>query len=184
VSTEASKRIALERKLCAVDEALERLRAERNTATDAVATLTGAELSARNTKLTARLDAADAQLLVLPTTVVEPPYVGVMIDEAALLVGAAVFGRVVAPRAITAADVTLESVPSYAYPGCTLMLRLVIQEAMLSTQSAEELEVSLGAAAAATHVEATLEAEVAALQPLQADVTANAPGCCVNTQTR
>ena len=39
---------------------------------------------------------------------------------------------------------------------------------------------SLGAAAAAAHVEATLEAKGAAPQPLQADVTADAPGRCVN----
>jgi hypothetical protein len=79
------------------------------------------------------LDDAEALLRALPTTVIEPPFVGVVIDEAALLAGAEVFGRVVVPRAITASDLTLEG-------------------ATLSTQSAEELEVSLGAAAAATHL--------------------------------
>jgi hypothetical protein len=40
--------------------------------------------------------------------------------------------------------------------------------------------VSLGAAAAATHVEATLEAEGAAPQPLKIDVSADVPGRCVS----
>jgi len=92
-SATASKRVALERELCAVDAALERLRAERGAATSCSET----ELEAQHAELTARLDAVDAQLLALPTTVVEPPYVGVVIDEAALLAGAEVFGRVVAP---------------------------------------------------------------------------------------
>ena len=105
---------------------------------------------------------------------------GFVIDETALLVGASVFGRVVAPQAITAADLTLGGEPSYAYPGCTLLLRLVILEALFSTQSVEELEVSLGAAAAATHVEVTLEAEGAVPLPLKANVRADIHGHCVN----
>jgi len=39
--------------------------------------------------------------------------------------------------------------------------------------------VSLGAAAAATHVEASLQTEGAAPQPLQADVSADVPGRCI-----
>jgi hypothetical protein len=112
--------------------------------------------------------------------VIEPPHVDVEIDEAALLAGAAVFGRVVAPRAITAADLTLEGAPSHAYPGCTLLIHLVTHGELHASQSDDELLVSLGAAAAATHVEASMEAEGAAPQPLQAYVTINAPGRCVH----
>ena len=103
-ASETSKRVALERELCAVDAVLERVRAERSTAADAVASLCDSELVAQHAELTARLDAADALLLALPTAVVEPPSIRIVADEAALLAGAAVFGRVVAPRAITAAD--------------------------------------------------------------------------------
>jgi hypothetical protein len=178
-SAESSKRVALEHELCVVDAALERLRAKRDAASEAVACLSDTELEARHAELTAHLDAADAQLLALSTSVVEPPYVGVVVDEAALLAGAAVFGRVVAPLAITAADVTLKSTPSHAYTGCPLLFRLVIEGSLRASQSAEELEVSLGAAAAATHIEATLKAEGAVLQPLRADISADVPGCCV-----
>ena len=174
--TEASKRVALEHELCAVDAALEHLRAERSTASDVAASLCDSELEA---ELTARLDAADAQLLALPTTVVEIPHVGVAVDSAALLAGAAVFGRVVAPLAITAADLTLEGAPHHTWPGDTVRLYLVLHSAAHAAQTAEELAVSLGAAAAATHVEATLKAEGAAPQPLQADVSADNPKRCI-----
>ena len=46
-------------------------------------------------------------------------------------------------------------------------------------QSADELELSLAASAAATRVEAALEAEGAAPLPLQADVSTDVPGRCV-----
>ena len=175
-SVEASKRRALEFELIAVDAALERLRAERGAASEAVASLSDTELEARHAELGGRLDAADAQLLALPTSVVEPPYVGVVIDDDALLAGAAVFGRVVAPLAITAADLTLEGAPSHAYPGCALLFRLVVQGAPLASQSDDELEVSLGAAAAATHVDASLVTGSALPQPMQAEVNADVPG--------
>jgi hypothetical protein len=106
--------------------------------------------------------------------------VHLVVDANALLADISVLGRVVAPRAITAADLTLESAPSYAYPGCTLLLRFVVQQgAKLAARSAEEKEVSLGAAAAATHFNATLEAEGAARQSLKAHFSADAPGRCV-----
>jgi len=178
-SAEASKRVALERELCAVDAALERLRTERGAASEAVASLSDTELKARHAELSARLDSVDAQLLALPTSVVEPPYVGVVIDEAALSAGAAVIGRVVAPLAVTAADLSLEVATGYAYPGCTLMLRLMSSTALHASQSDDELEVSLSVAAAATHIEAALEAEGAARQSLKAHFSADAPGRCV-----
>lgn len=188
-SAETSKRVALERELCAVDAVLERLRAVRGTAVEAAASMGDAELETWHTELTARLDVAVAQLLALPTNVVEIPHVGVVIDEAALLAGAAVFGRVVAPRAITAANLTLlvEGTPSSStvYPGCTLYLRLMIQSELFSMQSAEELEICLVAASAATHVEATLETTSnlksgAPPLPLQAECGVNIPRRCVS----
>ena len=178
-TAEASKRVALERQLYAIDAALERMRAARGAASEAVASLSDTELEAQQAELADRLDAVDAQLLALPTSVVEPPYVGVVVDEAALLAGASVFGRVVAPLAITAADLTLERTTSYVYPGCTLMFRLVSYGARYESQSDDELEVSLGAAAAATHIEATLKAEGAPLQALKVHIRADAPGRCV-----
>jgi hypothetical protein len=105
--------------------------------------------------------------------------VGVVIDEAALSAGAAVIGRVVAPLAVTAADLSLDVATGYAYPGCTLMLWLMSSTALHASQSDDELEVSLGVAAAATHIEATLEAEGAARQSLKAHFSADAPGRCV-----
>jgi len=104
----------------------------------------------------------------------------VAIDEAALLAGAAVFGRVVAPLAITAADLTLEGASNHAYPGCSLLIRLVSHGAPHASQSDDELEISLCATVAATRVEVTLNNEGAAPQPLQADVSADIPGRCVN----
>ena len=163
VDAGSSKIAALERELCAVDAALEIWRSERGAAADA-------EFSARHAELTARFDAAEAKLLALPTTILEPPHIGFIVDAPALLASIAACGQVIAPRAITAADLTLERMPSFAQPGRTLHLHLVRQPTPYSFQSAEELEVSLGAAAAATHVEATLEAPGAAPQHLQTDV--------------
>lgn len=71
---------------------------------EAIVSLGDDELVARNAELTARLNAVDAQLLALPTSVVEPPYAGLVIDEPALQADSSTFGRVASPRAITAAD--------------------------------------------------------------------------------
>lgn len=161
--------MALERELCAVDAALEKLRDERGAVAEAAASLGDMELLALHGELTARLDVAETQLLALPTSVVEPPCVKLVIDKSALLAGAAVFGRVLAPRAVTAANLTLESARRHAYPGCTLCLRLVLQGAHHAFQSGEEPGVSLGAAAAATYVESSIVNEGCAVQPLQVD---------------
>jgi hypothetical protein len=178
-----AKSVALEKEAVAVDAVLERLRTERIAATEAVASQSDTEFAARHSELTARLDSVHAQLLALPTSVVEPPYVGVVIDEAALLFGAAVFGRVfgraVIPRSITAATLTLEYATNYAYRGCSLLIRLVVKDALLAAQSAEELEVSLGAAATATHIDVWLKAEDAPQKPLLAEISADIPWRCV-----
>jgi len=85
----------------------------------------------------------------------EPPHVGLTMDTPALLASIARFGRIIAPLGITAADVTLEGVPSHVRPGQTLQLRLALG-ARHAEQSTEELEVSLGALAAASRCEVTL----------------------------
>jgi hypothetical protein len=176
---ESDKIASLERELCAVDATLERLRAERGAVAETMSSLGNAELEARHAEITARLDAADAQLLALPTTVVELPYVGLVVDEAALLADVLALGQVVAPRAITAADVALEGAAPLAHPGYILTLRVVLQGARHAMQPAEELELSLAAAATATHVEASLNAEGAASLHLLTDVTVDIPGRCV-----
>ena len=90
-----------------------------------------------------------------------------------------VFGRVVAPCAVGVSDLTLEG-PHHTYPGDdTLQLRLVLHTALHSTQSAEELTVSLGVAAAALCVDATLDALGTAPQFLQHTISADVPGRCV-----
>jgi hypothetical protein len=62
---ESDKIATLERELCAVDAALECLRAGRGAAAEASASLEDSELAARDDELTARLDAAESQLLAL-----------------------------------------------------------------------------------------------------------------------
>ena len=66
------------------------------------------------------------------------------------------FGMAHAPQRIDAADVSLEGIPSSVRPGGLLRLRLSLGSHH-ATQSAEELEVSLGMLAESTQVEATLE---------------------------
>jgi len=88
----------------------------------------------------------------------------------ALLASIAGFGRVVAPVCITAADVTLEGLPSHVRPGQTLQLRLALG-ARHADQSTEELEVSLGALAAATRCAATRSAGTDILAQISALLT-------------
>lgn len=171
-----SKRAALEREACAVDAVLELLRAERSAATGAVASVSDSELLAMHAELSARLDAAEAQLLALPTAVVESPIVVLVVDEHALQADLSVAARVITPRAVTAAHLTVDGAPSFARPGCTLAFHLVLQSTTHEDQSVEELAVSLGAAAAAVHVEVALEAQGAVPQPLQADASARTAG--------
>ena len=69
---------------------------------------------------------------------VEPPLVGLLADAAALLSSIVCFGRVLAPLAITASDLSLASVPKSVFPHNTLQLRLSLG-ARHAAQSAEEL---------------------------------------------
>lgn len=64
--------------------------------------------------VSSRLDDMDAQLLALPTDVVEPPVVGLLVDASPLLLDIAGLGRVIAPLPITSTDLTVEGVPRRA----------------------------------------------------------------------
>lgn len=169
-SAETSKRVSLERELCAVDGALERLRAERAAASDALASLGDAELVARHADLLAGLDAAEAQVLNLPTTVVESSHVELVVDSTLPQAGDVHFGRVVAPFAVKAADLSLTGVPLQVQPSETVQLSFVLQCPPHTSQSVEELSLSLAATAAATLVEASLEYEGSASKPLRSCV--------------
>jgi len=82
-----------------------------------VATLSDEELVSRHAELISRLEGLEAQLRALPTAPVEPPHVGLTMDTSALLASIACLGRIVAPLGISAADLTLEGVPSQVRPG-------------------------------------------------------------------
>ena len=155
-SSEATKTAALERELVAADAALEKWRAVSTSVCEAVLSLTDADLEEQHASLSSRLDDMEAQLQALPTAVVEPPLVGLLADEPALLSSIAGFGRVLAPLPITADDFIVKGVPSCVRRGNTLYLCLALG-ARHAAQSAEELEVSLGRLVKDTRVESTLE---------------------------
>jgi hypothetical protein len=107
---EQTKTVALEHELFAIDAALERLRTARQAVTQAAETAKAASSVSgaasghvETAELVTRLDEADAQLLALPTAVVEPPHIGLeMVANATgtmLLAEIAGLGRVFAPRA-------------------------------------------------------------------------------------
>lgn len=155
---------------------LESWRTEQGAAAEAVVSLGDTELGAQHAEPTARLDAAEVQLLALPYDVVEPSHIGLGVDEPALLAAVSSFGRVVSPRAITAADLTLDGVPLYVQAGSVLVLRLKLRGAHHAAQSADELAFSLVAAAGATCVEASFQAPDEAQKLLHVDVSADIAG--------
>lgn len=155
-AAEAFKVTALESELVAVDTALERLQRTRKSVRDVVATRSDNELVAQHAFLSSLLDDSEAQLRALPTAVVEPPHVGLVAEEPALLTVIACFGRVVAPLSITAADLAIEGVPSVVNHGKSLLLHLALGARHLS-QSVEELDVSLHLLALSTSVDAVLQ---------------------------
>lgn len=175
-AAERTKTIALEHELCAVEATLERLRAKRSAAAEAAAALGDADLEAKHAELTARLDDAEAQLLALPTSVVEPPFVGLIFDASELLAAVATSGRVVVPAAVTASDLTLDYPFRHLQPGVMRQIRLLVKSSQHSSQSFEELELSLSAAAAATHLDALLDTRDMAPQKLQTQAVIDAPG--------
>ena len=155
-STEASKAAALERELVAVDAALERWRADTFAVRGAVSSLSDADVVLQHAALSTRLDGMETQLQALPTAVVEPPFVGLVMDVPALLSSIASFGHIIAPLAITADDIRVDSAPSCVLPGDSLRLKLSLGVRHAS-QSTEELQVSLGRLAGCTLIESTLE---------------------------
>lgn len=172
------KRTELERELYTIDAALERWRVDRAIADEAAGSHDDAELVARHAELMARFDATEAQLLALPTSG-DPPHDRLDVDDSAQLIEIATFGRVVAPRAITSADLILSVAPRLTWPCDRVRLCLELISDPHASQSAEELEVALSAAAAATHVDVSLEAPGAALLSLQANISVDIPGRCV-----
>ena len=111
LSAESTKVAALERQLVAIDDALERWRTESSAVSNFAADLGDADLVAQQSTLEARIDALEAQLAALSVIPVEIPFIGVAVDTPALLSQIGGFGSVIAPRAITAADLTLPSPP-------------------------------------------------------------------------
>lgn len=155
-TTEARKSASLERELVAVDAALGSWRADGDVVREAVASLSDTELASQYAALSSRLDDMEAQLQALPTAVVEPPRVGLLIDAPATHTRIADFGRVLAPLPVTAADLTLEDESSTLREDRSMQLYLLLG-ARHDAQSAEELEVSLGTLVGTTLVEGTLE---------------------------
>lgn len=178
-AAEITKVAALERQLCDIDAVLSQLRVERAAVAEAAASLGDAELGEKHADLTARLDVAEAQLLTLPTCVVEPPGVKLTADASALFISLADFGRVVAPRSVTAADLTLEESPHYAEGGDTLRWCIALRSSLHASQTAEELEISLGAASESSYIEASLEAIGVTPLPLRTQISMNIPRRCV-----
>jgi len=118
-------------------------------------------------------------LRALPTAPVEPPHVGLVMDASALLADIASLGSVMAPLAISASDVTLEDVPTHAWPGETLQLRLALGDRH-AEQSTAELEVSLGELAVRCDV--TLCSRAIATVFVPGIVTPSAVGRCIRVR--
>jgi len=149
----SSKTAALERELCTIDGVLESWRAGCSGMRETLASLHDAELMEQQVVLNARLDDLESQLRALPTAPVEPPVVGIAADLSQLARAISGFGHIVAPRAITATDLTLAECPAYAVWGSPLVLRLTLGDGH-DDQTPEELEVSLGRLIETMHVEA------------------------------
>lgn len=180
-SAESSKIAAFERELCAVDAALERWRAERSAAAEAAASLDDAEFLARYAELVARLDGAQAQLLALPTTAIELPHVGLVVDTQSVMASIEDFGRLDAPRAIVPVDLALLHAPLHARSGDVIQMSVLLRSALHDSQSAAELGVSLGVVAAAMRVDAYLwTPDAEPLVPLQVSIAASVPLRCVH----
>lgn len=127
-AAEAVKSTALERELVSVDATLERWRGMHTSFNNDVAALSNTELIAQHATLSSRLDDMEVELRLLPTAVVEPPFVGLTTSVSYVLAAIAGCVRVIAPLSITAADVTLSVVPetTHVWPGDTAHLRLAL----------------------------------------------------------
>lgn len=180
-SAETVKRVALERELCTVDVALERFRAERGAAAEAASSLSDDDLIACHASVVAGLDASDALLRALPTTVVEIPHVLLVADAPALLEEDALCWRVIAPRAIMPEDLELTYEPFRARAGETLELQLGLRGDLrvIRDRSIVELRVALAAAVEALQIEMRLlvqpEGASPVQQPLKVDIGVDLP---------
>ena len=178
-AAEAARVAILERELVTVDAALERWRSEGAGMCEAVAALSDAELSSQHDTLTTRLDNMESLLLSLPPVIDEPPVIGLGLqDMAAQLTRIAGFGRVLAPLAISATDLSLEGASSVVRPGGVISLMLTLGERH-AAQCTAELELSLGRLVRQTIVEASLDDVGVALQPLPVTVASDAAHRCL-----
>lgn len=134
---------------------------------------------AQHAELSSRLDAAESQLHAQPTAAIETAHITLVANVPQLLTDIAVFGQVVAPLTVTAADLAIEHRPLHAPLGGTLLLRLALNSSLFTEQSEKELELSLEAAASAVRVGASLSSSDTAPLPLQVSVRADIPGRCV-----
>ena len=170
-SSEAAKVAALERELVTIDAALERWRSDGTAVGAALASLSDTDLVVQQATLTSRLDDLETQLMALSTSAVELPVVGLTADMPTVMSSLTGFGRVLSPSPITAADLTLQGVPTHASPGCSLTLCFVPQGAVHASQSAEELEVALRATVATLRVDACLRTTDDTVLNLQSVIT-------------
>lgn len=170
---EAFKRAALERERMVVDAALERLRTS-NDSNAFKGFEADADAGATPLLPTLPLPTLPLPALLLPTAVVETLRIRVAWDTAAI------FGRVIAPHAVTAADLTLDRLffSRHAFPGAVFSIRLALN-APRASQCAEELEASLGAAASATRCDVVLSAAGAAPRLLGCVARACVPDRCI-----
>ena len=165
-SAEAVKAAALERDLVAVDAALDRWRAESSAVYDVISACTDADLILRHATLSGRLNDLETLLEALPTAA-NPPIVALAVRTRELLSSIGGFGFVATPLLVTAADLSLKSIPNTrgVRLGDTLRLRLCLG-ARHDNQTAEELEVALGRLIETIRIEAILNGASVGSQPL------------------
>ena len=156
LSAESTKVAVLERQLVGIDDALERWRTESSAVRHVAADLGDTDLVAQRAALETRLESLEDQLSALSIIPVEVLFIGLAVDTPALLSQSSGFGRVIAPRAITAADLSLLDPPCKVLPGRTLQLRLILGDSH-AARPIEELGLALGFAAAAMRGTAELD---------------------------
>lgn len=166
-AAEAVKAAALACELIAVDAALQRWRSDTAAVSHTIAVLSDAELETQQAALTSRLTDIEAQLQELPTAILEPPTVDVVADTPAMLSAIAAFGHVLAPRPVTAADLSFDGLPacSSVRPGDTLHLRVSLGTHH-AAQSTDELAEALDRLEREIDIEAAVESSGVEPQPL------------------
>lgn len=168
----ATKSAALEHELCAVDAALEKVRRARGATTvfleaahkDTAAGLGTERISERTSELAALLDASDAELLALPTAVVELPLICAEVKDAAAQWAKDTenLGCVVAPRSARAIlahmRVHLDDA-AIAAQACDDLANRDVFAAAVAASASSILDIGVGVVAALrTHVSNALVA--------------------------